>query len=271
MIALKLSKVAFKLRRLLSPRLTIQIGNEQCTFTCETFMEYFRWKTLYSKEVSTIEWLQSTFTQESRLLDIGANIGIYSVFAAIVGGRKSNQVVSIEPGIPSFSALLRNISCLSLQDTIVPINAAVSDQHSFEWFYYNTNESGASGSQLSKPVNEYGNEFAPTAKERRYTFSLDGLLVDSDLIESGFTHVKIDVDGLELQILKGMVGLLKSDTSPAYVQVEINPNLLGVIDEFLTEYGYHCTARMATAETNKRVGSQHPVEEIPHNAIYQKA
>jgi len=160
---------------------------------------------------------------------------------------------------------------LSLQDAIVPINAAVSDQHSFDWFYYNTNESGASGSQLSKPVNEYGNEFAPTAKERRYTFSLDGLLVDSGLIESGFTHVKVDVDGLELQILRGMVGLLKSDSSPAYVQVEINPNLLGVIDEFLTEYGYRCTSRMATAETNKRVGAQHPVEEIPHNAIYKKA
>ena len=37
------------------------------------------------------------------------------------------------------------------------------------------------------------------------------------------------------------------------------------------ECGYHCTARKATAATIKRVGSQHPVEEIPHNAVYQKA
>ena len=53
----------------------------------------FRIKTLFVKEPMTIEWMHS-FRPDEIMLDVGANIGMYSCYAAkIIGAR----VYAFEP------------------------------------------------------------------------------------------------------------------------------------------------------------------------------
>ena len=55
-----------------------------------------RGRNLLVNEPDTINWLDDYLLQGDVFLDIGANIGVYSLYAA----KKSNTVVSIEPDPP---------------------------------------------------------------------------------------------------------------------------------------------------------------------------
>lgn len=62
----------------------------------------------------------------SIVVDIGANIGIFSLFAAHSGAKK---IFAIEPNSESFAVLNDNIITNGLQSVIKPIKSAVSDIH----------------------------------------------------------------------------------------------------------------------------------------------
>jgi fumarylacetoacetate (FAA) hydrolase family protein len=51
-------------------------------------------------------------------------------------------------------------------------------------------------------------------------------------------HVKVDVDGNELLILRGMHALLSKGRRPKSIQVEINPNQRPDIMAFIQGHGY---------------------------------
>ncbi|WP_185946497.1 FkbM family methyltransferase [Saccharolobus islandicus] len=59
------------------------------------------------------------------VVDIGANIRDSSIYFAVNGAKK---VVAIEPLPSVYSELLKNIELNNLQNTIIPINAAVSSK-----------------------------------------------------------------------------------------------------------------------------------------------
>jgi len=59
------------------------------------------------------------------VFDIGANIGCFSVYAALSGAR---AVHAFEPSLEAFDTLLKNINANKLDAIIVPVNKAVSDK-----------------------------------------------------------------------------------------------------------------------------------------------
>ena len=64
-----------------------------------------RGTTFYTKELETVNWIKN-FDKESVFFDIGANIGIYSLFAA----KLNYSTVSFEPESHNFAALNININ-----------------------------------------------------------------------------------------------------------------------------------------------------------------
>ena len=70
-----------------------------------------RAKNFYDKEPDTIAWI-SNFDVNSNFLDVGANIGIYSLFA----GMNNHKVISIEPEALNFAILNLNINDNSLNN-----------------------------------------------------------------------------------------------------------------------------------------------------------
>ena len=97
------------------------------TFLMSALTDMMRWraKTFLKKEPTTLEWLQS-LEPESILIDIGANVGIYSIPSALFHVSK---VVCVEPEPRSYSSLLRNIEINNIpEDKIEALPLAISTE-----------------------------------------------------------------------------------------------------------------------------------------------
>ena len=85
---------------------------------------FSRGKTLYSKEPDTINWINDYIRQDDVFYDIGANIGIYSLYAAKFNKAK---VYSFEPESSNYYFLNKNIYHNNLFSRIKAYNIALND------------------------------------------------------------------------------------------------------------------------------------------------
>lgn len=122
----------------------------------------------------------------SLVIDIGANIGDYSIVAV---KRFNCRAIAIEPSPSPYRLLLRNIAINKVEDSVKPLNIAVSDvdasiemKVSEKWGYVVT--SSAEGESVSVD-----------------TRKLDSFTDDDTLNKAGI--VKIDVEGNEMSVLRG--------------------------------------------------------------------
>ena len=84
---------------------SVPVGEKNVRFHCDGELAKYRAETLLTKEPYTIEWIDG-FQPDDVLLDIGANIGAYTIYAAAVRGLR---VIAIEPSTENFANLCRNI------------------------------------------------------------------------------------------------------------------------------------------------------------------
>lgn len=164
----------------------------------KTEMEKYRHDTWDTKEPETIEWIQS-FKDGDVFFDIGANIGIYSLYCASI--HPFCMIHAFEPMLNNFLRLQENIEENDFVN-IYPWHIAISDKQGFVKFESENQEAGSSGGQ----VKEGGKFWAES--------------VDS-FVSFGFpNHIKIDIDGQEWKVLQGMKETIKDIKS---VLVEVAP------------------------------------------------
>jgi FkbM family methyltransferase len=169
------------------------------------------------------------FLRKSDLFfDIGANIGTYTILASGVTGASS---VSFEPVPKTFNYLKRNIAINNLQDLVRLRNIGLSKGPDKLFFTINYDT-----------VNHVTNR--SEYNEENY------ILVDVDCfnniikIEGVPILVKIDVEGFETEVLRGMDLLSTSNTLKAII-IELNGSgsRYGFDDtkvhHHLIESGYH--------------------------------
>jgi FkbM family methyltransferase len=165
-----------------------------------------------SKEPETIKWLDGYVKPNEVLFDIGANVGAYSLYAASVVGSK---VYSFEPSPSTFKLLLENIYINRLSRNIIPFNIPLSSSTDLKEFKYSTLDSGAaSHAGLEQAA---GSE--ETISQPVLTITLDDLVLKYKVPQP--SHMKIDVDGHELDILKGASNVLRNPVLRS-VQVELS-------------------------------------------------
>ena len=74
-------------------------------------------KTFSSKEPETLEWINNFDDNENIIFwDIGANIGLYSIYASLKS--KNISIIAFEPSTSNLRVLSRNISINNLDDKI---------------------------------------------------------------------------------------------------------------------------------------------------------
>ena len=86
-----------------------------------------------TSELTTNLWINS-FDNNDTFLDIGANIGLYSMMAAT---RGLSKVYAVEPNPFTFSVLAQNIAQNGFGSSIVPLNIAMARTSSIVSFNLN--------------------------------------------------------------------------------------------------------------------------------------
>jgi FkbM family methyltransferase len=187
----------------------------------ESDIEVMRAETFWTKEPETLAWID-TMPKWDHFIDVGANIGIYSLYAA----SRGMAVDAFEPDPKNFARLRKNIKLNpKIMGTIIEHAVAVTDRSGLGRLAVVNDENGSSGSQFNVMVNEGGGRIFPTAVLATVGLTLDDFKV-MNLPQN--VHVKIDVDGQELKVLAGMVETLK-DKCLKSVLIEVNGPDRGVV------------------------------------------
>jgi len=182
-----------------------KIGNKTIFFHSTNFLSLYRARTLMSKEPDTILWINS-FPSNSVFYDIGANVGTYSIYAALIKKVKS---IAIEPSFLNLELLFRNVQTNNLQDKIViiPLSLALNNQVATFYMQNGDNIWGGSHNSSGSSVDQEGNLMKYFLTSSQIEISLDSLIEIFGLPSPDY--IKLDVDGLESQILKGAVKSLE--------------------------------------------------------------
>ena len=193
--------------------------------------EIFRAKTFNTKEPEMIEWIKSfgnnERSQSFTFYDVGANIGIYSLFVANM--YPNSKVLSFEPEALNFSSLCRNINLNNL-DNVNPYQIGLSNEAGFVNLHVAIMESGAAGAQIGH--NSKHVKSKSVFKQCLYCSSIDDLVFNNNMDFP--TYIKIDVDGHESQILDGSKKVL-SDRRLKGLIVEFEYNSQAVKKKFIDQ------------------------------------
>ena len=198
--------------------LTTVVTNEgSIRFFCPSPLLAMRARTLLTKEPDTIRWIDS-FAVPCVFWDIGANVGVYSLYAA---SKRAVSVLSFEPLAANFHVLSRNIQLNDFAERITAYCVALSG--TTELGVLNI-ASPAMGSALTQ-FGQLGEMSPYCAKDLEGSahgmigFSIDDFI--SQFHPPFPNYLKMDVDGLELLILQGGKSMLR-DSRLRSLMVELS-------------------------------------------------
>lgn len=216
----KLRSLRHRVKKLLfKPYLTkVKVGGQEITLHIDDLFA----KNVYDfdRQWPEMEWFLSQKLPEGLILDVGANQGLTSVFYALT--HRNRQVATFEPNRFNNVQILKNLSLNSISNVCLYPYAA-------------------------------GKE---TGKIRMSEFSNSGRLVDERskgyetvvqrldaVVSTDVAFLKIDVEGMELDVLQGASGLF--DRNRPILDVEIHLftveqriQMLESIIEFINQWNY---------------------------------
>lgn len=176
----------------------------------------WRHSSFSNKEPEMLEWIEQ-FGGNGTFYDIGANIGIYSLYYA---KSQNGKVYSFEPSVFNLRQLAKNISANALSDKITIISNPLSEKMGVSSFKHSNSDEGGA---LSAFGVDYGDDAKPLKVSIEYNllgFSLDSLL-EIGAIKEPPSLIKIDVDGIEHLILEGAQKTLSQNICKS-VYIEVN-------------------------------------------------
>lgn len=153
------------------------------------------------KEPETIAWIEEMKPGEV-LYDIGANVGSYS----LVAGKRGIRVFAFEPFPPNFDHLLQNIKLNQLEEAITLVPYAVGSISKSTWIGWSQDATSGDSPKI----------------EQGGGIKLDFVCLDDLKSLYGMplaNHIKIDVDGSEVDILIGGIKSLKR-AATALVEIQ---------------------------------------------------
>lgn len=178
-----------------------------------TWLTRWRAATFASKEPETLDWIDSLPT-DSVIWDIGANIGLYTLYAA---QKRQCRVWAFEPSVFNLELLARNIYNNGMVKQVCIVPFALSDHSGFS-------ELHMSSTAWSGALSTFGEKYGWDGKEisQVFEFKTIGLTMEDAVNKLGLPvpdYIKIDVDGIEHLILSGGKEILKFVKG---VHIEVN-------------------------------------------------
>ena len=174
----------------------------------DTDFEQHRLDTFFTKEPETITWIEKVIKPNDILFDIGANIGVYSLYACAFF-NKSIKVFSFEPVFNNFNKLCRNIILNNFEDNCSPYSIALGNQTKFDVINLASTKSGSASHIISDSPEFAKKDFTSKFKQGIFIITLDELINKHSFPCPN--HIKIDVDGYEEHIINGAAEILKNN------------------------------------------------------------
>ncbi|MBF0272704.1 MAG: FkbM family methyltransferase [Magnetococcales bacterium] len=154
-------------------------------------------------EPDTVAWLEKTIQTDSVLYDVGANVGYYSLYA--VAMRTGAKAVAFEPAPLNVARLNHNIHVNRQGNAVMAFPIALSDETGVMRFgnsYFVSGGWSHAGIDGRKP-SASGETFFTGC----IAYTLDDFLRAATFLPHP-THLKVDVDGPELKVLRGAAATL---------------------------------------------------------------
>lgn len=184
-------------------------------FYCLDALPLWRAETLLTKEPETIEWIDA-IDEGDVLFDIGANVGVYTLYAAI---NRKVRVLAFEPLAANYFLINRNIEENNLSDVATAYCLALNDQDMISSMHVQNTGFGSAISSFNTPVNHNGESYSAKYLQGMVGMSLDSFI---EKFDPPFpNHIKVDVDGIEDKIIKGAAKTL-ADSRLKSLSIELD-------------------------------------------------
>ena len=206
--------------------LTFLTPNRVCDFRVATFA---------TKEPETLAWIDE-FGGGGAFYDVGANIGLYSVYYA---KRHTGNVYAFEPSVFNLSLLARNAAANEVGDRIIIVPTPLTASEEISQFRLTSTQMGAALSSFGLDVGFDGHPIQTIFEYTTLGVSLD-FLVRHALVAEPPVLLKIDVDGIEHLVLRGATEILDAPSLKS-VLIEVNNEVkefAQLIESSLQSHGF---------------------------------
>ncbi len=215
---LKMQQISLAQYEKINPVIKLEVNGKVLAYSTPNSHTAWRVQTLFTKEPDTIAWING-FAEGCVLYDVGANVGMYTLYAAVMRGAR---VLAFEPESQNYGLLNKNIFSNQLDMLVQAYPVALSDAMGFDKLYLSQFIIGGSCHNFADTLDFGGRPFKPGYAQGCFAIALDQLVE-----QQGFPmpdHIKIDVDGIEHKVVSGAKRALESGQIKS-VLIEINTNL----------------------------------------------
>jgi len=204
-------------------------------YYCMGWIPLWRSQTLFVKEPEMIEWIDKMDKNET-LWDIGANVGLYSVYA----GLKGMTVFAFEPSALNTFLISKNIEVNNLKDNVSLFPIAVSDKNEFGYLNMTSTDLGGALNEFNesdiKTVGDGAYKEEVVFKQGMFAYSADELIEKYSFEVP--EYIKIDVDSIEDRIVYGAdKTLANKKLKGVFIELDETEERTQKMIDFLAERG----------------------------------
>ena len=199
-------RLRWKAVQVLAPRRRVYSRGLTFTLPSDNWVTFYRWRSYNSKEPETLDWIDQRVRDGDVLFDVGANIGLYSIYAAL--RHPHGRVVAFEPEYSNLHLLRDNLVENHLQDRVEPYSIALSNQTGLSFLHLQDVTPGSALHTAStEPLQKTNGSHPVVLREGITTITLDAFCEKTGIWPN---CLKIDVDGTEDLVLEGGLRALSS-------------------------------------------------------------
>lgn len=209
--------------RVLNKRVTFCVNMER-----DPIQRNHRKGTFY--EMYELERLRRIFPKGGTFVDIGANVGNHTLFAALF--LEAERVIPFEPNPLAFELLIQNVLVNRLDHIVdlTQLGVGLSDE-------------SAGGFAMTEREVNLG------AARMEAGGDLQVFRGDEALKDVGPDCIKIDVEGMEMKVLSGIEGVLEK--ARPMIMIEVDNDLEETFMAWVAQMGYGVFATHARYSKNK--------------------
>jgi len=191
-----------------------QSDEHEYRFSAKDPLLLWRAQTIFTKEPETLNWIR-TFKADDIFYDIGANVGTYTVYAA----PRCGHVYAFEPESSNYAVLNHNIRLNAIGNSVRAYPIAIAEKKKLDSLRLQSTDPGAALHVFGRNTDFKLDRFSPVFEQGALALTLDEIVFELGLPPP--TQIKIDVDGLESEILRGGNQVL-AQTGLRGLLIEIN-------------------------------------------------